>query len=176
MGTAIRRVLAHRAIPFGTRVPDDRWAFAACPDGWPGQPSTTDICFKDRFQNQHNYHLIYRGNRLAGDGAGLRHIAPYFVAFLRSAKTDDEGGASIPSHPSILFCARAFPRAGCTTATIFVFGFNEDERGQRVCDGMHIHIAGAQRLFLNYRFAQPNPFTQQHREAPRPGRGFQSLM
>jgi hypothetical protein len=44
------------------------------------------------------------------------------------------------------------------------FGFNEDEQGRRVCDGMHIHVPGAVRLYLNYRFAQPNPFTQQHRE------------
>ncbi|WP_435753339.1 alpha/beta hydrolase domain-containing protein, partial [Salmonella enterica] len=43
-------------------------------------------------------------------------------------------------------------------------GFNEDEQGKRVCDGTHIHVAGVQKLFLNYRFAQPNPFTQQHRE------------
>jgi hypothetical protein len=44
------------------------------------------------------------------------------------------------------------------------FGFNEDEQGRRVCDGVHIHVPGALRLYLNYRFAQPNPFTQQHRE------------
>jgi hypothetical protein len=43
----------------------------------------------------------------------------------------------------------------------FVYqGFNEDEQGRRVCDGMHVHVAGVQKLFLNYRFAQPNPFSQ----------------
>src|SRR5262249_53391597 len=48
----------------------------------------------------------------------------------------------------------------------FVYqGFNEDERGQRVCDGAFVHSAGAQKSALNYRFAtDPNssPFRSQH--------------
>src|SRR6476660_5929349 len=38
------------AMPLGTRLSEDRWAFAACPDGWPGTPSATDICLKGGFQ------------------------------------------------------------------------------------------------------------------------------
>jgi hypothetical protein len=51
-------------------------------------------------------------------------------------------------------------------------GFNVDEKERRVCDGMHIHVAGVQKLFLNYRFSQPNPFTQQHRERYVPDTNF----
>jgi hypothetical protein len=43
-------------------------------------------------------------------------------------------------------------------------GFNEDEQGQRVFDGISIHIPGAHKLYLNYRFAQPNPYSVQHRD------------
>ena len=34
-------------------------------------------------------------------------------------------------------------------------GYNEDEAGRAVFDGMHIHLAAA-RIFLNHRFAQPS--------------------
>jgi hypothetical protein len=46
-------------IPRGSRVADDQWAFASCPEGWPGTPSAGDICVKDDFQNNLNYRLIY---------------------------------------------------------------------------------------------------------------------
>ena len=51
-------------------------------------------------------------------------------------------------------------------------GFNEDEQGRQVCQGVHIDIPGVQKLFLNYRFAQPNPFTVQHRERYVPDDNF----
>jgi hypothetical protein len=51
-------------------------------------------------------------------------------------------------------------------------GFNADEQGRRVCDGVFIDIPGVQKLFLNYRFAQPNPFTVQHRERYVPDTNF----
>jgi len=35
-----------------------------------------------------------------------------------------------------------------------------------------IDIPGVQKLFLNYRFAQPNPFTVQHRERYVPDTNF----
>jgi hypothetical protein len=41
-------------------------------------------------------------------------------------------------------------------------GFNEDLAGRRVFDGVFIAGAGAQKLSLNYRFAQPNPFSTEH--------------
>ncbi|MEO8135083.1 MAG: alpha/beta hydrolase domain-containing protein, partial [Betaproteobacteria bacterium] len=47
-----------------------------------------------------------------------------------------------------------------------------DERERQVCQGMHIHVAGVQKLYLNYRFAQPNAFTQQHRERFVPDTNF----
>jgi hypothetical protein len=150
------------AIPFGTRVSDDRWAFAACPDGWPGQPSTTDICLKGGFHNQHNYHLIYRATESPVMALGYV-TSRDFVAFLRNAKTDDAGNAN-PVAPIDTALCQGISSSGMYYRDYLYFGFNEDESGRRVCDGMHVHVAGAQRLFLNYRFAQPNPFTQQHRE------------
>ncbi len=53
-------------------------------------------------------------------------------------------------------------------------GFNVDEADRMACDGMHIHVAGAHKLFLNYRFAQPNPYSQQHRERYVPDVNFRA--
>jgi hypothetical protein len=150
------------AIPFGTRVADDRWAFAACPDGWPGTPSTSDICLKDGFQNHHNYHLLYRASESPVMGLGYV-TSRDFVSFLRSAKADDAGNANPVAGIDTTLC-QGISSSAMYYRDYLYFGFNEDEGGRRVCDGMHIHVPGAQRLFLNYRFAQPNPFTQQHRE------------
>ena len=150
------------AIPFGKRVPDESWAFAACPDGWPGKPSTNDICLKGGFQNQHNYHLIYRATD--SPVMGLGYITSRdFVAFLRHGRADDAGNPNPVAAIDTTLC-QGISSSGMYYRDYLYFGFNEDEHGQRVCDGMHIHVPGAQRLFLNYRFAQPNPFTQQHRE------------
>src|SRR5262249_41725649 len=47
----------------------------------------------------------------------------------------------------------------------FVYqGFNADERGRRVFDGLMPHVAGGGLGFYNHRFAQPTRHNGQHRE------------
>ena len=149
-------------IPRGTRVADDQWAFASCPDGWPGTPSTSDICIKGGFQNNVDYHLMYRA---AGSPVmGLGYVTSRdFVSFLRNAAKDDAGNPNPVAGIATTLC-QGISSSGMYFRDYLYFGFNEDEQGRRVCDGIHVHVPGAQRLYLNYRFAQPNPFTQQHRE------------
>jgi hypothetical protein len=150
------------ALPRGTPVPDADWAFAHCLDGWPGTPSTEHICLKGGFHNDRNYHLIYRAS--ASPVMGLGYVTSRdFVSFLRHAKADDAGTPNPVAGITATLCL-GISSSGMYYRDYLYHGFNEDERGRRVCDGMHIHVPGAQRLFLNYRFAQPNPFTQQHRE------------
>ena len=149
-------------IPRGRPIPDSHWAFASCPEGWPGTPSVTDICLKGGFRNDHNYHLIYRAT--GSPVMGLGYVTSRdFVSFLRFEAQDDAGNPNPVAGLTTTLC-QGISSSGMYYRDYLYFGFNEDERGRRVCDGMHIHVPGAQRLFLNYRFAQPNPFTQQHRE------------
>jgi hypothetical protein len=133
-------------IPRGERVPEDEWAFANCPAGWPGEPSVTDICLKGGFRNDRNYHL-------------------------RNAKADDAGNPNPVAGIDTTLC-QGISSSGMYMRDFLYQGFNEDEQGKRVCDGTHIHVAGVQKLYLNYRFAQPNPFTQQHRERYVPDTNF----
>jgi hypothetical protein len=94
-----------------------------------------------------------------------------FVSFLRYARRDDAGTPNPVRGLDEALCI-GISSSGMYYRDYLYQGFNEDERGRRVCDGVHIHIPGVQKLFLNYRFAQPNPFTTQHRERYVPDTNF----
>src|SRR5262245_57776354 len=160
-------------IPAGARVPDSEWSFARCPDG-PGAatavPSETDICLAGGFQNNMVYELRYRAT--SSPVMGLGYVTSRdFVSFLRYANRDDAGTANPVSGLDTALCI-GISSSGMYYRDYLYQGFNEDERGRRACDGVHIHIPGVQKLFLNYRFAQPNPFTVQHRERYVPDTNF----
>ena len=157
-------------IPRGEPVADDQWAFADCPDGWPGKPSVNHICVKNGFRNDRNYHLLYRATNSPVMGLGYV-TSRDFVSFLRNEEKDDSGT------PNPVFGLRTTLCQGISSSGMYLRdflyqGFNVDEKERQVCQGMHIHVAGVQKLYLNYRFAQPNPFTQQHRERYVPDTNF----
>lgn len=157
-------------IPRGEAVPDDQWALADCPDGWPGKPSASHICLKEGFRNDRNYHLIYRATNSPVMGLGYVTTRD-FISFLRNDATDADGNANPVFGTKTTLC-QGISSSGMYLRDFLYQGFNVDEHERQVCEGMHIHVAGAQKLFLNYRFAQPNPFTQQHRERYVPDTNF----
>jgi len=149
---------------------DDEWAFADCPDGWPGKPSVEHICLKSGFRNDRNYHLLYRAT--ASPVMGLGYLTSRdFVSFLKNDEKDAVGNPNPVFGIKTTLC-QGISSSGMYLRDYLYHGFNVDEKERRVCDGMHIHVAGVQKLFLNYRFAQPNPFTQQHRERYVPDTNF----
>jgi len=157
-------------IPRGEPVADDEWALADCPDGWPGTPSVNHICLKNGFRNDRNYHLLYRATNSPVMGLGYV-TSRDFVSFLKNDEKDDAGT------PNPVFGVRTTLCQGISSSGMYMRdflyqGFNVDEKERQVCQGMHIHVAGVQKLYLNYRFAQPNPFTQQHRERYVPDTNF----
>ncbi|HEV8675891.1 MAG TPA: alpha/beta hydrolase domain-containing protein [Methylomirabilota bacterium] len=107
------------------------------------------------------YQLVYRAANPPVAGIGFAATRD-LVAFLRREAAD---GAGTPN-PLAIGGAAAVRRAlahGTSQSgrylRDFVYrGFNEDEADRIVFDGLNPHIAGA-RLFLNYRFAQPNRMT-----------------
>ncbi|HKB82354.1 MAG TPA: alpha/beta hydrolase domain-containing protein, partial [Burkholderiales bacterium] len=157
-------------IPRGEAVPDDQWAFADCSDGWPGRPSTVYLCLKDGFRNDRNYHLIYRATDSPVMGLGYVTTRD-FVSFLRNDEKDAAGNTN-PVYGIKTTLCQGISSSGMYLRDYLYQGFNVDEQERQVCEGMHIHVAGVQKLYLNYRFAQPNPFTQQHRERYVPDTNF----
>ena len=123
-------------IPMGRPVPDDEWAFADCPEGWPGTPSNEHICLKHGFQNHLNYHLIYRATNSPIMGLGYV-TSRDFVSFLRHAKQDDAGNPNPALGIKTTLC-QGISSSGMYYRDYLYHGFNEDERGRRVCDGMQI--------------------------------------
>ncbi len=157
-------------IPRGEAVPGDQWALADCPEGWPGKPSAAHICLKDGFRSDHNYHLIYRATNSPVMGLGYVTTRD-FVSFLKNDAKDAQGNANPVFGLKTTLC-QGISSSAMYLRDFLYQGFNVDEQERQVCEGMHIHIAGVQKLFLNYRFAQPNPFTQQHRERYVPDTNF----
>jgi hypothetical protein len=157
-------------IPRGEPVPADEWAFAHCPDGWPGTPSREHICLKNGFRNDRNYHLIYRAT--GSPVMGLGYVTTRdFVSFLKNDRADALGSPNPVFGLSHALC-QGISSSGMYLRDFLYQGFNVDEQERKVCDGMHIHVAGVHKLFLNYRFAQPNAFSQQHRERYIPDTNF----
>lgn len=157
-------------IPRGEPVADDEWAFADCPDGWPGSPSVNHICLKGGFRNDRNYHLLYRATNSPVMGLGYV-TSRDFVSFLKNDDKDDAGNPNPVSGIRTALC-QGISSSAMYMRDFLYQGFNVDEKERQVCQGMHIHVAGVQKLYLNYRFAQPNPFTQQHRERYVPDTNF----
>ena len=149
-------------IPRGAPVPDEDWAFADCPDGWPGTPSTRHICLKSGFLNNRNYHLLYVATDPTIMGLGYATTRD-FISFLRNEEKDSAGNPNPAAGLTHVLC-QGISSSGMYLRDFNYQGFNVDEANRKVCDGMHIHVAGAHKLYLNYRFAQPNPYSQQHRE------------
>ncbi len=157
-------------IPPGEIVPDAQWSFTNCPAGPPGTPSVTDICLAGGFQNNRVYELIYRATKSPVMGLGYV-TSRDFVSFLRHATVDDAGQPNPAAGVTHTICD-GISSSGMYYRDYLYQGFNADELGRRVCDGVHIDIPGVQKLYLNYRFSQPNPFTVQHRERYVPDDNF----
>jgi uncharacterized protein (TIGR03437 family) len=160
-------------IPDGAVVPATQWSFAKCPNGPPGTPSTSDICLAGGFQNNQVYEIVYQATGSPVSGLGYVTTRD-FVSFLRRATVDDAGTPNPTAGVSRTLC-HGYSISAQYLRDFVYQGFNEDEQGQTVCDGMMVHSAGGQKASLNYRFASdPNstPFRSQHADRGAPETNF----
>jgi len=147
-----------------TLIPANRWAFGSCPTGQASLvPTSVDLCYFDGFDNKKIYELIYQATNPIVMGLGFattRDIA----SFLRSETHDDVGNPN-PVGNNI---RRAYAAGGSQTGgylrDYIYLGFNEDEVGRKVFDGIIPWIAGTDRVFINVRFADPNTYSEQDRQ------------
>ena len=88
------------------------------------------------------------------------------VSFLRREKCDSAGNPNplAPNGRPAIRYAYAFGRSqsGRFLRDFLYQGFNEDEKGQRVFEGILPHVAGSRKMFTNYRWAQPGRYSRQH--------------
>ena len=144
------------SIPTGTVIPNSQWSFSDCTN-----PSTTNICYPAGFQTDMVYQLIYTAENSIISGLGYATTRD-FVSFLRYA-TEDSLGNQNPLAGDISY-AVAFggSQSGRYLRDYLYQGFNQDEQGNKVFDGVFAHAAGANKLPLNFRFANASPFPLQH--------------
>jgi hypothetical protein len=108
---------------------------------------------------------------------GLGFAAPRdIVSFLRYEKTDRAGNPNplAPGGVPMIERAYAFGRSqsGRFVRDFLYQGFNEDEKGRIVFDGLMPHIAGSRKMFTNHRWAKPGVFSKQHEDHLTPGDQF----
>ncbi len=90
------------------------------------------------------------------------------VSFLRH----DPVGHAATGRPVTHALAIGFSQAGRYLRDHIGQGFNRDEAGRRVFDGVHAHISGVGRVFFNEPFAQPFRTGTQHEDHAFPENAF----
>jgi hypothetical protein len=127
-------------------VPRDQWWFL--PAGAGAQANQRDrIAMEGGFQAGRIYELVYvaKDPRVAGLGlAAVRDVLSYAKYRLDS---------QFPVRSGVAF---GVSQTGRFLRHFLYQGFNTDEKGRKVFDGMLIHTAGAGRGSFNHRFAQPS--------------------
>ncbi len=117
-----------------TTIPRDQWHFSA--DG-------SHIEYPTGFEPGRIYDVVYTGKDPAVVGLGPTAIRDY-ISYI---KQDGEVKRAIGFGTS---------QSGRFLRNFIYDGFNVDEQGREVFDGLWAHVAGAARGNFNYRFAQPS--------------------
>ena len=114
------------------------------------------------------YELTYQATEPKVLGVGFAATRDV-VAYLRGAAAD---GAN-PAGGSIRHAvALGISQSGRYLRDFVYQGFNRDEAGRQVFDGMLSHIAGVGGIFLNARFGQPSRTNTQHEDHLYPENAF----
>src|SRR4051794_2945585 len=142
-------------------VPDSAWTYATprelqlLPPGTKPEPGTL-------------YEFTYRATEPKVLGIGFAATRDV-VAFLR-------GPEPAPGNPVAGMIKHAvalgISQSGRFLRDFIHQGFNQDEAGRRVFDGMLLHISGIGGVFLNARFGQPSRTNTQHEDHLYPENAF----
>ena len=117
------------------------------------------------------YEFIYTAKdpKVMGLGfAATRDI----VSFLRNETADASGTANPLAGRIDRAIGFGLSQSGRYIHDYLYLGFNADESGRVVFDGLMPHIAGAKKTFTNYRFSQPGRSPYEHADMLYPGADF----
>ncbi len=100
------------------------------------------------------YELRYVAKDPSVNGIGLAAVRDW-NAFLRNAKTDDFGTPNPMAGDITRIYTETLSQPGRFLNDFRYYGFNQDERGRKVFDGMMQWIAAGDGISLNARWSQP---------------------
>ena len=141
-------VLTVRSGRYAARqvVPRTEWRFARDFGNGPVDDSLS-IYMARGFEPGRIYELVYRSRAPRLGGLGL--------AVIRDAMSAAKYAPDSP-FPARHVIGFGVSQTGRLLRHFLYQGFNTDERGRKVFDGMLVHVAGAGRGSFNHRFAQPS--------------------
>jgi hypothetical protein len=117
------------------------------------------------------YELIYLAKEPKVMGLGFA-AARDIVSFLRNASSGETGVLNVLAGRIDRAIAVGLSQSGRYQHDFLYLGFNTDEAGRAVFEGMMPHIAGGKKTFINYRFGQPGRGSLQHNDTVYPGGEF----
>lgn len=106
------------------------------------------------FTQSHIYEFTYMAKDPVAAGVGLAATRD-FISFLRHDAKDAAGTPNPLAGAVRHTLSFSISQPSRTLNDFLAFGFNEDERGRRVVDGMLKWTGGGSGVQINYRFAQP---------------------
>ncbi len=94
------------------------------------------------------------------------------VSFLRNEAADTSGTANPVAGRIDRAIGFGLSQSGRYLHDYLYLGFNADEAGRTVFEGMMPHISGGKKTFTNYRFSQPGRSPYEHADMLYPGADF----
>ena len=94
------------------------------------------------------------------------------VSFLRNETADASGGANPVAGRIDRAIGFGLSQSGRYLHDYLYLGFNADEAGRTVFEGLMPHISGGKKTFTNYRFSQPGRSPYEHADMLYPGADF----
>ncbi|MBS1857206.1 MAG: hypothetical protein JST11_17685 [Acidobacteria bacterium] len=136
-------------------VPRADWAFASCDAAhpFPGVSSSQNLCLKGGLNPQYAYTLRYRAKNPLVMGLGPASIRD-LVSFLRHNPSDDAGNLNPVDGTIKASIMHGLSQSGHLVRTFLSLGFNQDETGRTVFEGLN-PVISASRVDSNVRFALP---------------------
>lgn len=135
-------------------IPSSDWAFANCAAAaFPGTPDPSRICVKNDFNPALLYELRYTVKDPLVLGIGLAATRD-LGSFFRYERQDAAGTPNPIAGRITAAIAEGSSQSGTFLRLSLLLGFNQDEGGRIVWDGMNPHIA-SRFTDLNRRFAFP---------------------
>jgi hypothetical protein len=172
-------VLTWRMRETDARVPIPRaqWALERVPlpsveQGVPGTLGQIRLRLAGGFRPGYIYELICEAEGPIVQGLGYAAVRD-LIAFLRRDASARNPLRTPDGNPAIQR-AHGFgvSQSGRFLRNFLYHGFNADEAGRKVFDGLIPHVAGGGLGFFNHRFAQPTRHNGQHEEHLYPGDRF----
>jgi len=150
-------------------VPRDQWKLIRMPmveakEGVPGTLAQIRLQVEGGIAPGYLYELIYEGKGSIVQGVGFAGVRD-LISFLRHDATDKNPLRRVDGKPAIdRALAFGVSQSGRFLRHFLYLGFDEDEQGRIVFEGLMPHVSGGGLGFFNHRFAQPTRHNAQHDE------------